>query len=262
MRVSAQITLTPAQAYIDDVRRMAAYVVEQTQKWVVGEWAEVAKHVLTTSYIQYIDGLAQDGSLEPLSVAPEGYTAAVVLVGSFPNMLESGSPAFDIKPGLLRSPKAKRDRKGRPYIIVPFRSRPTAGSTGVAVGGGALPSGFPQLAQQLAFQGPGKPTQAQITAKSKFDVMAAAHPGAIKPQVGGMTGPYRWGSSPFAGMVKGGSKGHEQYMTFRAVSANSNPSSWWHPGLKGVDVAPQVAPRAQAAMEQLFNEQAQALLKA
>jgi len=36
---------------------------------------------------------------------------------------EYGSPAWDMKPYLLNSPKAKLSKTGTPYIIVPFHSR-------------------------------------------------------------------------------------------------------------------------------------------
>lgn len=242
------------------------HAVQSAQWWGIGEWARQASGKLRTAYIPYLRGLAQDASLEQAQVVPEGVQGAIVLVGKFPNMLEQGAPAFDIKVGLLKSDKVKRTKVrvtkdgetvgGDPYINVPFRHR-TSG-TGVAVGGNLMPKDIRGIAQRLPRGG--VLTGAQMDRSRVLKGVGADYGRRSKLPVGGMAAPYTWKSSPFANMVRSGAPRHTQYMTWRRVSLRSDANSWWHPGLPGVKLVGRVAPEIELALQKFLDAEMRRVL--
>lgn len=96
----------------------------------------------------------------------------VVIRGEVPNALEEGFAGFDIKPGLLDSPRAKESKTGGKYIDVPLKPKK---------------SELQKLAQDIGAKG--KTALAMLT-KSNTAI--------------------------------------------RRVSDRSKPSSWMHPGFKGI----------------------------
>jgi hypothetical protein len=73
-------------------------------------------------------------NLQILDVAP-GHVS-VILIGSFPNMLEQGAPSWDMRSMLRTSAKAKMGRNGYRYMVIPFRHQTpgTEGSAGAPMG--------------------------------------------------------------------------------------------------------------------------------
>ncbi len=49
---------------------------------------------------------------------------------------------------------------------------------------------------------------------------------------------YEWQNGPLAGMtnIRDPEGRHSQFRTFRVISENSDPNSWWHPGVDSNDV--------------------------
>lgn len=135
--------------------------------------------------------------------------------------VEHGYPSFDMKPGLLAGPAAKHGESG-PYTTVPF-THGTAGTVGVKAP--PMPEEVSTLATALS-RGGRLMGMGDLGRRSKLPgPINAANP--LRPP---MQGPYTWKASPFQGMVRGGRAGHTTYTTFRRVSAQSDPSSWIHPG--------------------------------
>jgi hypothetical protein len=171
--------------------------------------------------------------------------------------VEDGYGPFDMKPGLLRSPKAKNyvDRKGvsKRYITIPFRhNAPGADATGAP-----MPQNIYNQAKQLDFS--------MITGRNAWGKFTYAWGGSlgasdqgkqVKPKVGGMTAPYEWKTGPYSGMVRmkntatGNSGG---YITFRRVSSTSDPNSWWHPGVRPRPVTQAVIENAEPQILQLIR---------
>lgn len=198
------------------------------------EWVRLAQDNLGASAGDYIAGI------QPVEV--DGNWAHVHLVGELPNNIENGQAPFDMKPGLLAGPNAKTGKNGR-YNTVPFRHG-TPGSTGKRVGKpmpmtGITAAGKPKSmvyteAKKL------KPSVETLGGKTAWGGRTGDFGGlgirTMLPVKKGRPGAYTWRSSPFANMVKS-AKTYEkatqnQYVTFRRVSDNSDPNSWWHPGIK------------------------------
>lgn len=123
--------------------------------------------------------------------------------------IENGYSPFDMKPGFLRSPKARTGKKGK-YLIMSFR-HVTPGST-KTLGSVMTPSVHRAAKKGINFE------EQLGTREDPSDY------GLVNSK------DYEWQNGALAGMTKVGGKGHSQYRTFRIISANSAPNSWWHPG--------------------------------
>ena len=207
------------------------------------EWIRQAQNNLGSSAADYIAGI------QPVEVS--GNWAHIHLVGQLPNDIEKGKNPYDMKPGLLSGPNAKRGKSGSRYNTVPFRHG-TPGSTGKRVG---APMPFTHLTKK-GNQASLIYTEAKKLSPSVEGLAGGTVWGGRTGDLGGYgmrtqlpvkkgrPGAYTWKSSPYAGMVKVGKTYGKatqyQYVTFRRVSDNSDPASWWHPGIKARRLANKV----------------------
>lgn len=162
------------------------------------------------------------------------YTAVIRLTSrqsNLPLMIEEGAPPFDIKEGLKKSSKKKSGLGGGWYIDVPFRF-----ATGAAQGfspafnAGVAPSSVINKAKKAA----GKAvTASNLPEKYKNPVIRRATANKIDG-VFRTTQSYQHKSSIYSGIRRketGTSKKKSgEYRTFRRVSENSDPASWFHHG--------------------------------
>jgi len=199
------------------------------------EWIRQAQEKLGSSAADYIAGI------QPVEM--DGNWAHIHLVGRLPNDIEKGKNPYDMKPGLLAGPNAKKGKNGARYNTVPFRHG-TPGTTGKRVGSPMPFTHTTKKGNQTSFIY----TEAQRLVPSMENAAGKTVWGGKTGDFGGYgvrtqppvkkgrPGAYTWKSSPFAGMVKVGKtynkKTQYQYITFRRVSDNSDPASWWHPGIK------------------------------
>ena len=148
----------------------------------------------------------------------------VGLAGQLPNMLESGSPPFDIKEGLKKSPKYTKD--GKMYINVPFRFA-TSGALGESsIFSGKLPSKIEKAARVL----PDKKALSKKGLPKELRNLGVRDRVITKSRV---FEEYRHKNSIYEGLSRrADSANRGQYMTFRRVSENSDPDSWIHPGFE------------------------------
>lgn len=151
-------------------------------------------------------------------------------------LVEDGYGPFDMKPGLLKSSRARtyigKDGKEHRYLTVPFRHN-VPGANAI---GAAMPTNIYNQARKLDFSYiTGRNSMGYLTYKWGGRLGNTDQGQKTKPPVGGMDAPYPWTTGPYSGMVRmydaatGKSGG---YLTFRRVSDRSNPNSWWHPGVK------------------------------
>jgi len=132
--------------------------------------------------------------------------------------IQDGYAPFDMKPGFLRSPKARTNKEGKKYFIMSFRHTiPKA--TGVL----------------------GKKMSPSVHAEAKSG-------GSFEDQTGTKEDPsdyglvnskgYEWQNGALAGMtnIRDEEGRHSQFRNFRIISENSAPNSWWHPGVDSNDV--------------------------
>lgn len=224
-----------------------------------GEWIRLAQEGLGSTSAEYIAGI------QPVEI--RGHTAAVHLVGELPNDLENGKLPFDMKPGLLNGPRSKVTKKGTRYNTVPFRHG-APGTTGRNVGDpmpvtGPLPgmsakgkniSAVYVLAKELS---PSVEAPSGKTAwGGRLKYLGGLGKRTMLPVPGGRPGAYTWQNSPYAGMAKVQKfyrkATQNQYVTFRRVSENSDPNSWWHPGLRARLFAAQVEMFINREIAELF----------
>jgi hypothetical protein len=179
------------------------------------EWVRVARQRLHRTAETYVQGISD--------ISGRGSKRIIKLIGWLPNALEEGTGPYDLKRGLLRSPKARRDAQGRPYIAVPFtHATPMAKIN-------PMPAPIYRLAKSLETGGPGLQLPKRLEG---WGLRSRLSPNKRK------WGPYTWKFSPYEGMIKtrGLPEAHKMqrsaYMTFRTVSTKSDPDSWIHPGFR------------------------------
>jgi hypothetical protein len=165
----------------------------------------------------------------------------VRLVGTLPNMVESGADQFDMKEGILNGPNAKRAKDGSRYNVVPF-SHGTPGALPENFNGGILPDLVYEVIknkpQNMSVPGGGKksaPLQLDEIPKpfdeKKVKTFMDKESSAFKE--------YQHKNSIYEGVsrVKDAVTGQNRYQSFRAVSDNSDDNSWNHPGLEPKNLA-------------------------
>jgi hypothetical protein len=200
---------------LPNIRKFIPAILGQVAEVARFEWAKAARNRLRSTAELYISNLS------PVEVRRN--TATITLRGKFPNMLEQGCSAFDMKIFLLKSSKVKRTKKGKPYITIPFsHTAPGGGIRGPLT----MPRPVYRLASQLTVGGSSLNLPIKLSGygmRSKLSQDLAKF------------GNYTWKSSPYQGMTKiQKSSGRTGFATFRRVSKNSDSSSWIHPGLPGV----------------------------
>lgn len=195
----------------------------------------------------------------PLNAGTKGEAtfATIVLTGWLANAVEHGWAGGDMKPGLLAGRNARVTKDGKRYNVVRFRQG-TPGSSGrsfEAMGAVHQAHGMSKSdAEQLG---------RRIHKEAKALAATTSHPGAgtswggrleagLAPKLSNRTSGYKHKSDIFAGMVRQektyAAATQNSYMTFRAVSDNSDPDAWMHPGIlrhdffgKAAQKVPQIA---------------------
>jgi hypothetical protein len=181
--------------------------------------------------------------------------------------IEKGTPAHDMKEGLLNGPRARRSKKGTRYTIIAFRHN-TPGQTAT---GPAMPMEIYKKAQKLAFSTvTGRRTEKNAHGQDVQRPTYAWGGRGKRTTIGWRSRiapagrEYTHETSIYSGMVKMGKKGHASYLTFRVVSENSPANSWWS---KGTDpkpvseaVAAQIGPQAETLIRAAFEQDIEALI--
>jgi hypothetical protein len=236
--------------------RFASGVFPHTQKAVYDAtiaardtWREVAGNELKHSTGTYVRSIGISTDIQdPLhGLVISNHPAA--------RYLEQGYGPFDMKPGLLRSQKAKVSKEGHRYMTVPLRhGTPRTGATEAGRGeeratlASMMPTGVAKMAEKLVRShmkgGPGQ---------KRLPDMGWFLQTKLTPRLLGLPA-YTWKHGKFAGLVKTGAPGHTQYMTFRTVSAKkSDPSSWIHPGLRALRICEQAKVECEPTVKEILK---------
>jgi hypothetical protein len=229
---------------LPNVKSTMQTVLQMTAQEARNQWVKLARqrfHVTSSAYVNSIEDPVFRGNQVTITLradSPEGKLA---------NMLEQGSEPFDMKPGFLRSPKAKIGGKiGRTtnkYITIPLRLK-SSGSMGGSPP--VMPSTIYKKASQLEIGG-------RLTLSKKYEGLG------LRTRLSAdlkRWQHYTWKTSPFqnivkvprfTGLVKLGlpRESAGMYMVFRRVSKKSNPSSWIHPGFKAANLVDQVVSKVE-----------------
>lgn len=184
-------------------------------------WQTEVQNKLNSARPLYLQGLQWDSVMFPYD--GDMFSGAVQLQGKFPNMLETGFTAFDMKIGFSKSDRKIKKKDGGWYLTIPFRHS----TPGSFMYGQPMPKAVYKKASKL---GAGE---------------TLSFPGAGDVSWKG----YQRKNKTYDGLqriVKSYQKATQsQYMTFRRVSDKSDPNSWWHPGYSGVKIAEGLMPFAQ-----------------
>lgn len=216
--------------YLDQqqINNLLDYTVKEITARFAQEWQNEANRTLNEGRAEYVNSII---------VVDEGFAkGAVMLVGEFPNMLESEAPSFDMKPGLLAGPNAKVGNDGKKYNTVPF----TFGTPG------ALAENFSNIMPQPVYDViKNKPLINDVKGggKSSTPLKKSEIPQQFRqPEKKQVKEPesqsfkdYQHKHSIYEGMIKKQDPVTKQnrYSSFRRVSEASDPLSWIHPGFEG-----------------------------
>ncbi|BAK52957.1 hypothetical protein F373_gp145 [Bacillus phage SP-10] len=233
-----QISIEIPQGFSDvlnsQIRSSATASISSTLMATKSHWEQLVQQRLKTSRADYLLGLNADNSL----TFPDEFTGVLTLRGQWANMLEEGFPAFDMKSGFSHARNVKQKKDGGWYMTVPFRHR-TPNTAGSAVGGRAMPDDIYSHARAMRGQSP-----RLAGTEDKY------------PAGKSWTG-YQHKNGIYEGLTKNRKKYERavqnSYYTFRRVSDKSDPSSWKHPGFKGVKAFQEVESFAQQTFTQVFN---------
>ena len=226
--VDIDLTDVMAEFSLDgnDANNMAKMVLNDVTQLILRNWMAFARKELRSTRLEYT---------RSLRIIEKGqFTNQIVLMGKLPNMVEQGVSAFDMKIGLLNSPKVKYTKNGKPYITVPFRWGVPTTSGDAGVFSGILPLPVYKAVKNKQVKSGGAKTGGRIHIPSPYDVRKT------RKAVGNFPS-YQHKNSLFSGM-KGITGQYEksnqsQYKTFRRVSLNSAKNSWIHSGIKARKLA-------------------------
>lgn len=164
--------------------------------------------------------------------------------------LEYGKGPFDMKPMLLAGRKAKAGKNGKRYVTVPFRH---------GVPGGTKNSVFRSMPADVYAEARKLKKGKMLPATALANHRAMPHVIALDRKTGEVLRDpivYKHKDSIYAGMKRTEHKyetaTQSKYMTFRRVSENSDPQSWWHPGYRPHNIARGVQEYCKPAVEDML----------
>lgn len=221
-----------------------------------GHLLELANQRLHSRREMYIQGL---------HFQQESDETFVIVLDSKVRWIDDGLPKYDMKPGLLASPKAKTAKDGSRYMTIPFNHGPGRGPTSTTPPQQAL---IQTLKAEMKTRnipwaklenGPGgQPKQGLL---HSFDIMnrplrtsqgLGQGKGPVGQVVQGPTGiPHLQGVRVYQ---KPNAKGKMQrsIMTFRTVSSRMGNDRWMYPGVRGVLLIEETARWIQEQWDQII----------
>jgi len=148
-------------------------------------------------------------------------------------MIEEGASPFDMKYGLLNSPKAKVGKDGKRYISIPFRLATSDANGEADVFTGRMPEEITEAVRKLVIPvGKNNSNALPISAiPSQYQIKGKRN--TIEDSAGKtLFKEYEHKTSLYEGVVKSNDSVTAQstYHMFRRVSENSSPDAFIHPG--------------------------------
>lgn len=222
------------------------------------EWENVANNTLHSTKKRYVANL---------KVIDSGRMSGAVLLDyskdKLVRMIEEGASAFDIKIGLLKSPKAKQKKNGGgKYITVPF----SLGSPG------SLKENFSTILPNQVYTILKNQAIMPVTGRSQ-GLVADQLPTNFqnkKTRAGFSSIPtsklfeeYKHKNSIYEGVYKKKDiiTGQNSYGSFRRVSDKSDSNSWIHPGIDTGNLAEKAWNQFEPKMQIILEDSMQNSLK-
>jgi len=163
------------------------------------------------------------------------YTGFVQLRGTLPNMIESGAKPFDMKIGMLASPKAKTGKNGK-YITIPFRWGTSGSSENFRV--------MPKVVEKIARKNLPSLVSEKGLVQRGIGVKKVQLPKELQvPKNPIHKAPIHTGIVHQIKTYEKSTGG--KFISFRRISDNSDPMSWIHKGF----VARNLAEKALESMD-------------
>lgn len=226
------IALAKALPHGADIRRVLRGLGSAAR----AEWVRLAQTELKTSARDYIAGIQE---IEEDSAA---HRVSIALVGSMPNMIETGWEGGDLRRTLLGpgARNAKTAKDGSRYNTIAFRHA-APGSSGRNTGK-PMPRAVHNVAKALA------PTLSRPGGGVSYG--ERLHPGmpmsgAAKKIINRKERPHHT-ASIYAGMIRSlktyKNAAHSKYTTFRRISSKvkNGDQHWMHPGITARQLAKKV----------------------
>ena len=231
----------------------AAYVRDTWQQVVMGT-LQVPGAIQPKVNIGLRDLYAKSIVLDNMLTGQGATAQRVIAIKQIARDLEYGKGPWDMKPMLLGGPKARISKSGARYNIIPFRHGTSANY--------APNSNFNTMPKTIY----AKARELKATVKTATGI---AYGGRLKSHFGtgiNLATGYEHKAPIHEGMVRVektyAAATQSKYLTFRIVSDNSDPMSWWHPGYEPHHIASSVAKFCRPGIEELIREAALADLVA
>ena len=223
-----------------------ALSVRQSTEAVQQRWVDKASNAFKKTTGRYMLGI-DNGLIYPHN--NDVYKGAVFNTVPHAAAIEHGIPSYDMKKALYTSSKVKISKKGKRYLIIPFRhGAPGAGGKSASTLK-TMPKNIYQRAKNLPFSvQTGKIRSANLGGRSLRGVGNQGRRSQIAVRSANnlnkfvmRANPYTWKSSPYAGMIRipRGTTGGGYYMTFRIMHEDSH--GWIHPGTPPMRLAEKTA---------------------
>lgn len=212
--------------------------VHQSTVMVQQRWIDNAMGAFHRPTGKYLLGI-EEGLSYPFN--NDEYRGAVINDSPHARFVEDGTNRHDMKSALWTSNKVRISKKGKRYLIIPFRhGTPSSGSHEGGKGAAratlqTMPKSVYEMAKTLSIS---RQTGASVKRNNPTGRPVIRHGyqwgDRLKAQdlniagLGGLNKRTNWKSSPYAGMVKMNDKGQTTYMTFRIMHEDSK--GWIHPG--------------------------------
>lgn len=230
---------------------LGSILIDRIMEEYSSKWENIINETLTKSRNEYKRGMYVDR-----------VSATEVVFGlenresSLPLMIEEGTQPFDEKLGFAKSTKVKLKKDGGWYLTIPFRhGTPTA-----VASSGIFSSIMSKEVYNIAKNNGGmsvKKVQLPIGDQTLGSRKEIKTTNLVVPE-------YMHKSAKYEGLVRinigSGNENRGGYFTFRRVSNNSNPNSWWNGGIvphklmdKALELA-QVDKVADMVIDQFLNE--------
>lgn len=204
---------------------LVSFMVKNLTAQIANKWDSEAKRVLKQT---------RDSYRASISIVDKGrFEGMIILRGQFPNMIEQGAEAWDMKEGFAKSSKAKVKKNGGWYFTVPFRLATPNALGESSVFSGVMPDEIYQLVKQKGANNPitKQDLGSNYTAGKREKIV-------LKSKT---YDEYIHKSSIYVGLQKKSmtyqGATQSQYMNFRRVSDTSNPNAFIHPSMVARELA-------------------------
>lgn len=217
--------------------------IQNSLALIKDEWQRRAQSSLKSTLPLYLMGLDFNSVVYPYGNDP--LSGAVILRGTLPNMLENGFGPFDEKVGFSKSSRKHISKNGGWYLTIPMRHS----TPGSFMYGKPMTTKIYNQAKKL-----GNGDSLSVSGDQQMSWTGYMHKANINDGLTRIVKSYQ-------NVNTGKTTKQSQYLTFRRVSNNSDPLSWWHPGYSGVKIASQLQSYAESTFKTMVEKNLNEVLK-